>query len=169
MSAKLEKKHRLVVNLASKQDNVLKSVRLRKGKIEACNGIAYICKEIDYSGDELLINAEDLKKCKANPKDGSVLVERADPYLFIIGDREHYPATPITGTYPNLDEWLYKEDAPVLQVTISKTQLSSILKSLSSEEEQISFSFFDTAEPIRFEVGDNTRGLLMPLKSKRRE
>ena len=165
MEVNLSKKQRLVTNAAAKERRrpALCCVHIRKGIIEACDGFILAQRAINYSGEEeLLLDATQIAKHKDSKSLGGVVYSTQEDSDEVKGlGEEKYITQKQAGTFPLVDVF-YPTGEPILQIGLSRNNLLKLLKCLDKNEESIRFTFYSKTFPVKFEVGDKIKGIIMP-------
>lgn len=170
MEFQLNRSERLVANAVSKDNTrpVLTCVHIRKGIIEAADGLIAVQRELSYEGEELLLRGKELSKCK-----GDVLTLTKDKGGVRVQGKETITLYPVSGTFPNIDK-LYPETADEdrimerltgeklapFQIAFSRESLLKLLKSV--DEDVVRFSFYGQQRPVKVETL-GAKGLIMPM------
>jgi hypothetical protein len=155
--------HKLVAKTASRdmKRGLLTNVHIGKDRIEASDGVVYIRKDLEHTGEELLIQAAVINKGNKSDKELEIELDNPDTVSLCNG-KESWKSTPQKGKYPNMDK-LFRKKEPLLKVVFNRGNLQTILDSLAPYESTIKFSFFSPDQPVQFEVNDTVRGLIMPM------
>ena len=166
MEFKLSKAQRLLTNAADKESirPSLHCLHITKGKIQAANGFILMERNLDYDGENVLLDISDIAKHKdSKGLDGVVYTKDGDNIKAIGQDINII--SPTVGTFPQTDK-LYPTEEPVFKIALSRNELMNMLKCLDKDEDTIKFTFYGRHCPAKIEVGDDIKGLLMPKLSK---
>lgn len=174
MEFQLNRSERLVAKAVStdKTRPVLGCVHIRKGIIEAADGLIAVQKEISYQGDEkMLIRGTELRKCV-----GSVLNISVEKEGIKVQGTHILYLSPETGNFPNIDgvypdkaegdkvmERLTGDKLSPFQIALSRDQLLKLLSCL--DEDVVRFSFYGRERPVKVETL-TVRCLIMPMSVK---
>jgi len=162
MELKLTKKDRFIVNAAAKEDvrPVLHSIHVTKGKIECANGFILVERAIDYDGDDILLDISDIARHKdAKGLDGVIYTKDGDNIKAIGQDINII--SPVEGKFPDTKQ-LYPEGESVFEIGLGRGQMLNLLKCLDKDENTIRFTFYGKDKPVKFSIGDDVKGLIMP-------
>jgi hypothetical protein len=188
MEFKLNKAQRLVTHATAKDTSrpILNNVHIRKGLIEASNGWLIIRKRINYDGyEELLLNSKDIASCRDEAWGAySQCLPEPDTCVHFKTTAEGVQAEgkqklilqPQQGNFPNVDK-LYpltseetisrlagREPACKFKIALKKRDLLALLNSLAEDEDTIRFFFYGEQSVVKFQVGKEVEGLLMPMQ-----
>ena len=166
MEFKLNKTQRLLVNAASRDNSrpVLHCLHVTKGKLQAADGFILMERNLDYDDENVLLDVSDIAKHKdAKGLEGVIYTGDGDNIKTIGQDVNII--SPIVGTFPDTDK-LYPTSEPVFQIALSRKHLLDILKCLDKDENLIKFTFYGKESPAKIEVGDDVKGLIMPMSIK---
>jgi DNA polymerase III sliding clamp (beta) subunit (PCNA family) len=121
---------------------------------------------IDYDGEEsLLLNAKSVASLKDNkPLRCVVFDEINDSELKAVGEEETILKKQ-SGTYPKTAD-LYPKETPVFEIALSRSLLLSVLRVLDENEDMIRLYFYGSTRPVRFTVGEDVKGLIMPMYAR---
>jgi len=158
----LTKAHKRLANITAESPNrfPLDHVHIKDGIAEVSDGFMLVQKPIDYK-DELLLDAETIKKQKAYPvwcdvqadkvvaKDGSLTIES------------------VSAIYPDTQS-LYPQNGVKTKVTLNKNKLLGFLKCFNEEDALVEISIYGDVKPVQFEIKNLDdkfygRGLIMPI------
>jgi len=170
----LNKSQRLVVNGTAKESSrpALAAICVRKdkdgqGQVVAADGYMLIEKRVDYDGDEsVLLDAKGVAACKDDKELGTVsFIPGADnSSMQAVVDGSVRDVEVVQGTFPDYER-LYPTEEPVFRIGLGRDVLLKMLKCLDAKsgEDAIAFFFRTPTSPVEFRVGDDVRGMIMPL------
>jgi len=166
-TVQLNKAQRLVANATAKDMSrpSLHSIHIRRGMVEAANGFILVQKPIEYKGESVLLDRDDILPLKDSRSLGVVqLIFNGESDVKAIGETTTI-IQKIVATYPDTKQ-LYPKGRKKYMVALGRDQLLLLLKSLDKDENCVVFSFYGKSEehrPVVFEVGDTAKGLIMPM------
>lgn len=156
MEIKLTKEYKRLADIAlSASAPILQYVHIKDGIAEVSDGFMLVQKPIDYQGDELLLDAEAIKKQKTYPMHCNV--ENAN--WIVIDKDQSYPDT----------EHLYPQSGVKSTITVRKSKLYKFLKCFDDGDDiVVEISIYGDSKPVELKVikFDGTsygRGLIMPI------
>jgi len=150
---------------------VLEAIHIRKGRdgkgiAEVTDGRALVQKRVDYDGDEsVLLYGKDVAACKDDKQLGAVsFIPDGESAMQAIVDSGTRNISLVSGTFPETER-LFPTTEPVFKIGLGKDVLLKMLKCLDEKngENNIAFFFYGSDSPVEFRVGDDVRGLVMPL------
>ena len=139
----------------------LNNIHIKDDIAEVSDGFMLAQKPIDYKGDELLLDAETIKKQKKYPIHCIIEQDKiiSDDGKFIIDNKhERYPDTQI----------LYPQDGIKSKITLSKDKLLRFLKCFDEDDAIVEISIYGDSKPVELEVTNLDdkfygQGLIMPI------
>ena len=149
----------------SEERPVLACVHLTKDRIESADGHVLIQKQVDYDGENMLLNAKDIAKQKGLFKDGVVSYQEQDNGDIKCIGKDITIIAPVEGTFPDTDKLWPKELGyqEVFQIALSPDRLQDVINSLDKNCDMIKFHFYGHDKPVEFHAGETTKGLVMPM------
>jgi len=163
MELKLNRVDRLIVNAAAKDMTrpALHCVHVKDGAIEAANSFILMERKVDYTGEDVLLDIDDLAKHRDSKALGGVVYVEIEEGIKAIG-QEITIINPIEGSFPETSK-LYPTGDPVFKIALSRGELLNMLKCLDKGENLIKFYFYDKSKPVKIvAAGGDVTGLIMP-------